>query len=162
VEGECGYRVFAGYSDLDFIEADQRDDRHDITSTQVRDLTFGLLSPKRPTALEATLGCESQGSPSNEKLGSESPRSSRGRVSAKLDSPSPTTPRAPYKHARSGLASPYAFQFKYLDQTVGHATPMTPRGPIVGLSVLKRDQVLLALLQSGHVGLAEDLLRGET
>jgi hypothetical protein len=153
VEGECGYRVFAGWSNLDSLNRAQLDYR-DIASSQMSTSSFGSLTPKRPTALEATIGDAA------ERIWSKntSLRSSAGRVSAEIESPLPITPVAKGRLSSSGhLSSPsYLVNHKHHNQDLGtYQTPSTNSG------LRKRDQVILALLQAGHVALAEDVLRGD-
>jgi hypothetical protein len=93
VEDRCGYRVFAGFSDLESVNSAQWDDSHRRNPYQTsRHSSFGPLSPRRPTALEATTGngvC-GRGSSSGYTSPVSNVSSSSGRVSAELFTP--TTP----------------------------------------------------------------------
>ena len=148
VEAECGYRVFAGYSDAD-VQSAPWEDRYDKCTSQTSCTTsLGSLSPRRPTAMEATKGDGWSSRDGGQTTAS--PVLSRGRESAELKSPMHITPRYTLSAADLG------------DSIKPWNTPLPNCGasPVSnGSNLPKRDQVILALLQSGEVSLAEHVLR---
>jgi hypothetical protein len=162
VEGECGYRVFAGFTDLQSIKSAQCDNRNQTTTSPGSSIkSFGSLTPRRPTALEATTGGRYGRHFSGESTNSASPGSSTGRVSAELGSPSTPLSQARDRSLTSELSPSYLFDSKFRYESI-NSTPDRQRGSVAGGNMPKRDQVILALLQAGHVTLAEDILRGDT
>jgi len=148
IDDTCGYRVFAGFSDLESINPAQWDDspNHQITSSQSsRQSSFRSLSPRRPTALEATTGDVFPHS----RSGSHTPLSAR--VSADLIT-SPT-PRPCQADVDATSTLPVN---RDRDRSPPGSRLSAGPGPS-GTS--KRDQVILALLKAGHVDLAQDILQ---
>lgn len=146
IDDTCGYRVFAGFSDLDSINPAQWDDssNHQITSSQSsRQSSFRSLSPRRPTALEATTGDCSTHSRNG------SPMPSSVRVSTKLITP--TTPRQ--VDDTVDMACKHSVKQGNDQPSPGPRSSAGPSG------TSKRDQVILALLKAGHLDLAQDILQ---
>jgi hypothetical protein len=162
VDGECGYRVFAGWADIDSMNSAQRDDQYQATTLGSSIKSFGSLTPRRPTALEATTGGRHEQYLPNRQSITASPGSSTGRVSAELGSPMRTPFRAGDRSITAGSPPSYLFDSRFHYQSMNATTPNTHQGLDGGGSMPKRDQVILALLQAGHVTLAEDILRGDT
>jgi len=150
VEAECGYRVFAGYSDAE-VQSAPWEDRYDKGTSQTSCTTsLGSLSPRRPTAMEATMG---DGWSSRDGQTTASPVLSRGRESAELKSPMHTTPRYT-------LSSPNAADLGDSIKPLNTPLPNCGASPVSnGSNLPKRDQIILALLHSGEVSLAEHVLR---
>jgi hypothetical protein len=162
VEGECGYRVFAGWAGIDSITSAQWDDRSQIaTSPRSSIKSSGSLTPRRPTAFEATTGGRYERYLPSHRPNSASPGSSTGRVSAELDSPISPQSQAGGGIVTAGLSPSHLFDSKFHYGSI-NSTPDRQRGSAAGENMPKRDQVILALLQAGHVTLAEDVLRGYT
>jgi len=161
VEGECGYRVFAGWADLDAVKSAQWDSQQPATSPGSSTKSFGSLTPRRPTAYEATTGGRSGRYFSGGSRTSASPGSSAGRVSAEFDSPFTALSQAEGRSVTSQLSPSYLFDSKFHYESMD-SDPDRQRGSAAGGNMPKRDQVILALLQAGHVTLAEDVLRGDT
>ena len=163
VEGECGYRVFAGWADLTATGLAQGDNRHQIVSSPGSSIkSFRALTPRRPTALEATTGSRYRRHCSDNPRYSASPRSSSVRVSAELNSPITPPSQAGGGSVTAGLSPSYLFDSRFHYENINASTPDTQRESAAGRNMPKRDQVILALLQAGHTSLAEDVLRGYT
>jgi hypothetical protein len=62
----------------------------------------------------------------------------------------------------AGLSPSYLFDSRFHHQSMNASMTDPQAGSATGGNMPKRDQVILALLQAGHVTLAEDVLRGET
>jgi hypothetical protein len=162
VEGECGYRVFAGFTDLQSIQSAQCDNRNQTTTSPGSSIkSFGSLTPRRPTALEATTGGRYGRHFSGESTISGSPGSSTGRASAVLGSPLTPLSRDRGRSVTAGSSPSYLFDSKFHYGSI-NSTPDRQRGSASGGDMPKRDQVILALLQAGHTSLAEDVLLGYT
>jgi hypothetical protein len=162
VEGECGYRVFAGFTDRQSIKSAQCDNRNQTTTSPGSSIkSFGSLTPRRPTALEATTGGRYGRHFSGDSRTSASPGSSTGRVSAELGSPISPPFQAGGGSVTSGLSPSYLFDSNFHYESMNSTTDRQ-RGSAAGGNMPKRDQVILALLQAGHTSLAEDVLRGYT
>jgi len=162
VEGECGYRVFAGWAGLELTDSAQSDNRHQTTTSPGSSMaSFGSLTPRRPTAFEATMGHLYERPFSGDRPISASPGSSSGRVSAELDSP--LTPLS-HTGGRTFTISPsplYSINSSFQYENINGPPTDTHRESDTGGNMPKRDQVILALLQAGHITLAEDILRGD-
>lgn len=146
IDDTCGYRVFAGFSDLESINPAQWDDspNHRITSSQSsRQSSFRSLSPRRPTALEATTGDVYSYS------GNGSQTRSLTRVSADL-----ITSTTPLRIDNIVNTTPH---HSCTDEH--HQSPPDSRSSAGPSGTSKRDQVILALLKAGHVDLAQDILQ---
>jgi hypothetical protein len=161
VEGECGYRVFAGWADIESMNSAQRDDQYQATTPGSSIKSFGSLTPRRPTAFEATTGGRYEQYLSSHRPNSASPGSSTGRVSAQLRSPLAPLSRDRGRSVTAELSPSHLFDSKFHYESI-NSTPDRQRGSVAGGNMPKRDQVILALLQVGHVTLAEDVLRGYT
>lgn len=131
VERVCGYRVFAGWTDLN-PKSIGIEDRHEIPGREVGSSSFGYLTPRRPTALEATLG-HGHGHGHGRQLPAlpVSPGSPAKRVSTKFDAPK----RTPLK-VGGRPASTYLFDSQFHLRLL----PDLPRGPLASGSIPKRDQ----------------------
>jgi hypothetical protein len=161
VEGECGYRVFAGWAGIDSITSAQWDDQYQATTPGSSTKLFGSLTPRRPTAFEATTGGRYEQYLPSHRPNSASPGSSTGRVSAQLRSPLAPLSRDRGRSVTAELSPSHLFDSKFHYESI-NSTPDRQRGSVAGGNMPKRDQVILALLQVGHVTLAEDVLRGYT
>jgi hypothetical protein len=145
VTEECGYRVIRGFSELESVNSAQWGDHHsphsetDTAPSQVSSRpSFGNLTPRRPTAREAT--------------------SSTGRVSAELGSPLSIGSQSTPSFSRPSKLEDMFSHF--------HCPHQSPSGFADVIQVdnedSNRDQVILALLRAGRVDLAASLLKGET
>jgi uncharacterized low-complexity protein len=161
VEGECGYRVFAGWADIESMNSAQKEEQHQATTPGSSIKSFGSLTPRRPTAFEATTGGRYEQYLPSHRPNSASPGSSTGQVSAELDSPISPPSQAGGVSVTSGSSPSYLFDPRFHYESI-NSTPDRQRGSAAGENMPKRDQVILALLQAGHVTLAEDVLRGYT
>jgi hypothetical protein len=165
VEGECGYRVFAGWADVVSTMSPEWDYRHQTAKSPGSSLkSFGSLTPRRPTAFEATTGGRYERHSTSHRPNEASPGSSTGRVSAELGPPLRTPLQAGDRSVTPGISPPYLFEtgFHYNHGSMNASMPDTHQGPAAGGYMPKRDQIILVLLQAGHITLAEDVLRGET
>jgi hypothetical protein len=162
VEGECGYRVFAGWADIESMNSPQKEEQHQATTPGSSIKSFGSLTPRRPTAFEATTGGRYERYLPSHRPKSASPGSSTGRVSAELGSPMTPLSQAGGRSVTAGLSPSYLFDSRFHHQSMNASMTDPQAGSATGGNMPKRDQVILALLQAGHVTLAEDVLRGET
>jgi len=165
VDGDCGYRVFAGWADLEPTNSAQGNNRHQSTTSPGFSIkSIGSLTPRRPTAFEATTGCRYEQPFSGDRPISASPGSSTGRVSAELESPLTALSHTEGRSVTSGSSPSYLFDSRFHYENINGPPTDTHRESESdpGGNMPKRDQVILALLRAGHVTLAEDVLRGET
>lgn len=124
VDGECGYRVFAGWADLGSVHSAQCDDRHQTTTSPGSCIIpFGFLTPRRPTAFEATMGHLYERPFSGNRPISASPGSSTGRVSAELDSPPIPLSHTGGRSVTSGSSPSYLFNSRSHHENMSATTP---------------------------------------